>query len=48
VLIVDDDSLRRALAPAAVLYKPFNKKDLIEAIGRACRRDDAATFRLMV
>jgi FixJ family two-component response regulator len=25
-----------ALAPVAVLYKPFNKKDLLEAIGRAC------------
>ena len=26
-----------ALAPVAVLYKPFNKEDLLEAIGRACR-----------
>jgi FixJ family two-component response regulator len=25
------------LGPSAVLYKPFNKDDLIEAIGRACR-----------
>ena len=25
-----------ALAPVAVLYKPFNKEDLLEAIGRAC------------
>jgi FixJ family two-component response regulator len=25
-----------ALAPLAVLYKPFDKKDLLEAIGRAC------------
>jgi FixJ family two-component response regulator len=25
-----------ALAPVAVLYKPFDKKDLLEAIGRAC------------
>jgi FixJ family two-component response regulator len=24
-------------APLAVLYKPFDKKDLLEAIGRACR-----------
>jgi FixJ family two-component response regulator len=24
-----------ALAPIAVLYKPFNKEDLLEAIGRA-------------
>ncbi len=24
-----------ALAPVAVLYKPFNKEDLLEAIGRA-------------
>ena len=28
------DSLA-AFAPLAVLYKPFNKKDLLEAIGRA-------------
>ena len=26
-----------ALAPLAVLYKPFNKGDLLDAIGRACR-----------
>jgi FixJ family two-component response regulator len=26
-----------ALAPVAVLYKPFDKKALLEAIGRACR-----------
>jgi FixJ family two-component response regulator len=26
-----------ALAPVAVLYKPFNKEDLLEAIGRAGR-----------
>lgn len=26
-----------ALAPSTVLYKPFDKKDLLEAIGRACR-----------
>jgi FixJ family two-component response regulator len=25
-----------ALAPVAVLYKPFNKEDLLAAIGRAC------------
>ncbi len=25
-----------ALAPLAVLYKPFNKDDLLAAIGRAC------------
>jgi FixJ family two-component response regulator len=25
------------LEPTAVLYKPFNKDDLLEAIGRACR-----------
>jgi FixJ family two-component response regulator len=25
-----------ALAPVAVLYKPFDKSDLLEAIGRAC------------
>lgn len=25
-----------ALAPVAVLYKPFSKEDLLEAIGRAC------------
>lgn len=25
-----------ALAPVAVLYKPFNKDDLLAAIGRAC------------
>jgi FixJ family two-component response regulator len=25
-----------ALAPVAVLYKPFNKKALLEAIGRVC------------
>jgi FixJ family two-component response regulator len=25
-----------ALAPIAVLYKPFNNEDLLEAIGRAC------------
>ena len=24
------------LAPVAVLFKPFNKEDLLEAIGRAC------------
>lgn len=27
-----------ALKPEAVLYKPFNKKDLLEAIGQARRR----------
>lgn len=27
-----------ALAPVAVLYKPFNKEDLLEAIGQARRR----------
>jgi FixJ family two-component response regulator len=26
-----------ALAPVAVLYKPFDKEDLLAAIGRACR-----------
>ena len=25
-----------ALAPVAVLYKPFRNEDLLEAIGRAC------------
>ena len=30
-----------ALKPEAVLYKPFNKKDLLEAIGQACRRPEA-------
>lgn len=25
-----------ALAPVAVLHKPFDRKDLLEAIGRAC------------
>ena len=25
-----------AIAPVAVLYKPFSKEDLLEAIGRAC------------
>ena len=25
-----------ALAPVAVLYKPFSKRDLLEAIGQAC------------
>lgn len=25
-----------ALAPVAVLYKPFDQRDLLEAIGRAC------------
>ena len=30
-----------ALKPEAVLYKPFNKKDLLEAIGQACRRPQA-------
>jgi FixJ family two-component response regulator len=25
-----------ALAPLAVLHKPFNKEDLLDAIGRAC------------
>ena len=26
-----------AAAPVAVLYKPFKKEDLLEAIGRACK-----------
>ena len=30
------DGSLAAFAPVAVLYKPFDKKDLLEAIGRAC------------
>jgi FixJ family two-component response regulator len=30
------DELLAALAPVAVLHKPFNKEDLLAAIGRAC------------
>jgi FixJ family two-component response regulator len=39
VTALDPEAVSEALAaldPVAVLYKPFNKDDLLKAIGRAC------------